>query len=99
MRGQEAVTNVGSTAITATTAQFELRGGTYVFMFVASNFNSGNAQLQVLGPDGTTFIGVHTALTANGATAALALPPGQYKIALSATMVGGFYAVDRVPSE
>jgi hypothetical protein len=40
-----------------------------------ATFGGGNMQLQLLGPDGTTWLGVGSAITANG-FASLALVPG-----------------------
>ena len=73
------------------TASFTLLGGKYLF-FVGGTFTS--AQVSLLGPDGSTYIGVGTALTAAG-TAVLDLCPGTYMVSASATSLMG--GVVRVP--
>jgi hypothetical protein len=80
--------------ISATTAGFGLSGGRYQVAVVAT-FGGGSVQLQSLGPDGSTFLPAHTALTANG-FATLDLPPGTYRIA-TATATAVFASVIPVP--
>lgn len=69
--------------ISATTAAFYLKGGYYMVAAVAT-WGGGNAELQSLGPDGTTWLSAPTALklTANGMIAGY-LPPGQYRFAIT----------------
>lgn len=93
MRAQEAVT---FTNIAATTAAFELRGGRYDVMVIAT-FNAGSVDLQAQGPDGSTFISVlPAAFAATGIKQALDLPPGQYKFVVT-TATAVFATVARVP--
>jgi hypothetical protein len=74
--------NVQFSNISAATAAFELRGGTYVIDAVWTG--AGTVTLQRLGPDGTTYQTAVTALSTSGTpSAAVQLPPGQYKIALA----------------
>lgn len=73
--------------ISATTAAFRLQGGRYV-MTVIATFGGGNVQLQMLGPDASTYVapfniaGSANNLTANGSQT-LDLPPGQYKFVVA----------------
>lgn len=94
MRAQEAK---AFTNIDATTAGFTLGGGNYV-LAVSATFGGGNVGVEVLLPDGATWVDCHTPLTAAGITAALALPPGQYRIAI-ATATGVTCSLVRVPAE
>lgn len=55
-------------------------GGRGVFSAVAT-FGGGNVQLQYLGPNGSTWLNVGSALTADG-LAAFELPPGQIRAAV-----------------
>jgi hypothetical protein len=74
--------NVQFSNISATTAAFELRGGMYVVDAVWTG--AGTVTLQRHGPDGTTFMTALTALSTSGTpSAAVQLPPGQYKIAVA----------------
>jgi hypothetical protein len=83
--------------ISADTANFVLTGGAYV-LDANGNFNSGTVTLQRLGPDGATFITAATALSANGTSGSIALPPGVYKLAVaSATAL--YVSVIRIPAE
>jgi hypothetical protein len=75
-------------------------GGVATFTVIA-NFGAGNVTLEMLGPDGTTWIAsVYPAITSNSVNRAfnfINYPPGQYR----ATVNGGATAVwarlDRVP--
>lgn len=95
MRAHESYTFSSPTA--ADSPNFSLLGGAYVLDAVA-NFNSGTITLQRLGPDGATFITAATALSANGTSGSIALPPGVYKYAVaSATALS--VSVIRIPAE
>lgn len=83
--------------ISADTAEFALTGGVYVVDAVAT-WGGGSITLERLGPDGTTWLTAVTALTANGVSAASALPPGQYRVAV-ATATAVYVTVVRVPGE
>lgn len=65
--------------IAASTAAFTLKGGYYMVAAIAT-WSSGSVELQALGPDGSTWLSLPTALklTANGMIAGY-LPPGQYR--------------------
>lgn len=86
-----------NTPIVANSAQFQLNGGAYVLDVVA-NFNGGSVTLQRLGPDGATFITAATAVTANGTSGAIALPPGTYQL-LVASATALYASVTPIPSE
>lgn len=65
--------------ISATTAAFPLRGGTYGISCHASTF--GTVTLQILAGDGSTWLTAATAFSADGYETA-SLMPGSYRIAL-----------------
>lgn len=94
MRAQQAI---AFSNIAATTAAFECTGGTYVLSVKATGF--GTVKLTALLPDGVTYGDVaNGSLTADGMTAGLSLPPGQYKVNIaSATAV--YATLVRVPEE
>lgn len=72
----------------ATGSPVQWSGGKGVFSAVAT-WGGGNVQLQYLGPDGTTWLNVGAALTANG-LAPFELPPGRIRAAV--TTATGVYA-------
>lgn len=82
--------------ISATTAAFYLKGGYYMVAAVAT-WSSGNVELQALGPDGSTWLSLPTALklTANGMIAGYA-PPGQYRFTVT-TSTAVYCAVNGMP--
>lgn len=84
--------------IAATTSAFELKGGQYLVTAVAT-FSGGSVKLQILGPDGTTWIdaAAATSFTAAGAGTAY-LPNAQYRIAI-ATATAVYVGINRVPGE
>jgi hypothetical protein len=69
--------------ISANTAQFYLKGGYYVVCAIGTITTS--VELQMLGPDGSTFVSLPTALkvTASGGTAGGYAPLGQYRFTLT----------------
>ncbi len=67
--------------IAATTLQFPILGGKYSFD-ASGTWGSGNVQVELLGPDGSTWLNVGSSVTANGVQT-LDLPAGQYRIAIS----------------
>ena len=82
--------------IAATTSAFPLLGGKYALAAVAT-WGGGSVKLQVLMPDGSTYLSVAsgTDLTANGFTT-LDLPPGQYRLTI-ATATAVYASVVAVP--
>lgn len=87
--------------ISATTAAFPLKGGMYS-LTASATWGGGNIALQVLGPDGSTWIaplsigGSANTLTANGQQV-LNLAAGQYRIAVT-TATAVYAVVASVPS-
>lgn len=67
--------------ISSTPASFVLRGGNYGLTCQAT-FGGGNIALQRLSTDGSTYVTVITALTANGYASAN-LPSGTYRLAIT----------------
>lgn len=61
----------------AGTYPFHLIGGLYALTATAS-WGGGNLALNILGPDGTTYVAVLPAITSNG-FATLSLPKGAYQ--------------------
>jgi hypothetical protein len=82
--------------IAATTAPFNLNGGYYMVACVAT-FGGGNVELQILGPDQSTYLSAPTALklSANGTIAGY-LPPGVYKFVVT-TATAVYCSVAGVP--
>ena len=66
--------------ISATPASFALRGGNYGLTCHAT-WGGGSATLQRLSPDGSTYVAVITALSADGYANAN-LPSGTYQLAI-----------------
>jgi hypothetical protein len=65
-----------------TQGPFVLLGGKYG-VTCSATFSTGNVALQILGPDGATFINALPAFTANGA-ASVDLPAGKYQVLVTA---------------
>ncbi len=83
--------------ISATPASFSLGGGVYVIDAIAA-WGGGSVTLQRLGPDGGTYLTAVTALTADGVSAATALPPGTYRLLIT-TAAGVYVAVLPIAGE
>lgn len=96
MRAQEAVKPFVNQA-PATSAAFELRGGTYTLDFTGTG--AGTVDVKRLGPDGVTFIacGV-TQIVATTGSQTIDLPPGQYQ-AIIAGFTANYLTICRVPKE
>lgn len=75
--------------ISATTSAFQLGGGWYTVACIGSSF--GTVTLQILGPDGSTYMTALTAFSANGIST-VQLPPGQYKVAITTT-TGVYFSI------
>lgn len=84
--------------VAATSAVFKLQGGLYDFAAVAT-WGGGSAKLQMLAPNGSTWldVGSSTNLTTDGHATA-SLPAGDYKITI-ATATAVYAAVSRIPGE
>jgi hypothetical protein len=82
--------------ISATTAAFTLKGG-YYFLACVATFGGGNVELQVLGPDQSTYLSAPTALKLSAAgTIAGYLTPGQYRFLIT-TATAVYCSVTGVP--
>lgn len=81
--------------IAATPAAFALRGGKYAIAATATG--TGTMGLQMLGPDGATFVAVHTAFATVAGYAVVDLPPGQYTFAI-ATFTAVYASICRIPT-
>jgi hypothetical protein len=84
--------NVG----TGSTAQKYLLGGLYAFTYAGTG--TGTATLQVLGPDGATWITAVTAFAATTGFVTVYLPAGYYRVTI-ATFTANYFSVVRVPFE
>jgi hypothetical protein len=84
--------------ISATTSQFRLFGGYYMVATKATAYGVNGVELQMLGPDGTTWLSMPTALkrTTDGTIAGYA-PPGQFRFTLDASASGVNASVAGVP--
>jgi hypothetical protein len=80
--------------ISATTAAFAVKGGTYGLTVSATTF--GSVQLQTLSLDGATWLNAGSAISANGFVSQ-ALPPGQYRFLLAGASAV-YAALTSVPS-
>lgn len=90
------VDGVTWSVINATPAVFRLEGGEYAFGATAT-FGGGSLVIQKLHADGSTYLSVHTALTAEGFITFKA-PAGTYRLLIAtATAVTAF--IERIPGE
>lgn len=81
-------------AISASTGAFYLKGGRYGFAAVAS-WGGGSVELDILGPDGTTWLATAVAFSADGYKT-IDVPPGQYRITVD-TATGIYISLTNVP--
>lgn len=72
---------VTGSGLSADTATFTLLGGRYAVAAVAT-WGGGSVSLEMLMPDGSTYLAVVAPFTANNSTIAY-LPPGTYKFAIT----------------
>lgn len=80
--------------ISATTAAFNLNGGQYTVAVVAT-FGGGSVQLQMLGPDASTWINMGAPFTANGSQNFF-FPPGIFRFVVT-TATGVFAVIASAP--
>lgn len=80
----------------STLGPFKLNGGNYQFTAVGT-WGGGNATLQELGPDQTTWLQALTPLTANGGEIGFC-QPGEYRIVIT-TATGVSVSIVRIPGE
>lgn len=83
--------NIGA----VTTAAFQLKGGKYGFM--TKSTGAGTIDLQMLGPDGSTWLAVATQITATAGYNTTDVPPGQFRVVISG-FTANYVTVTRVPS-
>lgn len=83
----------------STDQTFKLNGGVYTMDAVAT-WGGGNVALKRLGPDGSTYLSLDSALTlsANGTSGPVALPPGDYQLDVT-TATALYVSVVRTPGE
>lgn len=75
-----------------TQGPFDLLGGKYGVTVTATSYGTGGTALQLLGPDGVTYVNALAAFTAAG-YASVDLPSGLYQIAPGATASGVYASV------
>lgn len=80
-----ATEKVKFTGLAADSAAFTLKGGIYMVMGIVHSHSGLSFGVQQLGPDGSTYLNMITALTANGHQDAQYWPPGQYKFNVTGT--------------
>jgi hypothetical protein len=84
--------------ISATTADFKIEiPGTYSIL-ITGTFNGGSYVLQQLAGDGTTYVNMHTAISANGRTTAVC-GVGTYRFLEAGATSAMYISLDRVPGE
>lgn len=95
--GSESVsfTGTANAGITADTATFSLLGGKYGIL-ANGTWNSATYTLEAQGADGTTFVPVAAAISANG-YASVDLPPGLYKFVKSGSPTAVWLSITRIP--
>lgn len=99
MRAHESINSSGGTAwsnISATPPDFSLMGGVYALDAIGTGW--GTVTLTRQGPDGSTYITAATALSANGTSGAISLPPGIYRLVI-ATTTAVYATLTRIPGE
>lgn len=82
-----------------TLGPFHLDGGVYA-MEAIGTWGGGNADLQRLGPDNSTYVtcGTATKMTANGFASPVYLPRGTYQFVIT-TSTGVYVELQRVQGE
>ena len=85
----------GLQAAAGSSTIFNLKGGKYGVACFATG--TGTQGLQRLGPDGTTWIAVYTALAVVSGYTVIDLPPGQYRYT-TATFTNAYWEVALIPS-
>lgn len=75
-------------------------GGDYVFSVSASAWNGASAQLQALGPDGTTYQNIGAAKTASDTTGGTGIGLGsnaRVRVAVTGAPTGFYATLSRLP--
>lgn len=93
--------NVAYSGLGPGSEQFALNGGIYLLAARSSAWGGGSVALQMLGPDGATYLsvslnGAPVQLTADGTVSPIWLPPGQYQLVV-ATATGVDVKLASVP--
>lgn len=91
MSRQKADNQVLLTSAGATGSAVSWSGGKAHFVLVAGS-GGGTTALQLLGPDGVTWVGVTGASSAASVSVPLDLPAGQYRAFVSGGTPSGIYA-------
>lgn len=86
--------NVLSNASAGNSTAFYLTGGLYAITTVSTG--TGTIDLEVLGPDGSTWIAAMTQITTTSKFQTQQLPPGTYRWA-TATFTAIYATVSRIP--
>jgi hypothetical protein len=88
----------GPIASGANPTKFSLDGGLYAFDTVGATGSS--IDMRRLGPDGSTYVSVLTAIITANSEQLVYLPAGQYEFVYGASGATGIYArVSRIPFE
>lgn len=80
--------------ISANSGQINLNGGKYG-LTASATWGGGNAVLQRLSADGSTYVPVHTQFTANGYVA-VDIPPGIYRVSVT-TATAVYFEIVKIP--
>jgi hypothetical protein len=97
-----AIDGFKATALATDGAAFTLHGGKYLLTAHANSGSALTASLQKLSADGTNYVIVSSAFAHVDGSAALDLPPGQYRFHVSGTPGSGEtfdMDIGRVPGE
>lgn len=78
--------NVGGAG--STTPVTGIPRGNYTYACTANNWNAATAQLQMLGPDGTTYLNIGTAISANGTLAVVLGANSSARVTVTGTPTG-----------
>lgn len=81
---------------TATVGPFTILGGQYAFSLIDGGTVSDT--LEILGPDGSTYIPVATAYATSPTFAVVSLPPGKVQVVTGASGSGISVSLIRIPT-
>lgn len=98
---RENITLASNVGAAGNQPQNTVYGGNYVIVATATNWNSATAQFQTLGPDGSTWLNLGAAKTANDASGGTSVVLGSnsiVRISVTGTPTGLYVALARVPS-
>lgn len=80
--------------LAATSSVFTVNGGKFS-LDISGTWGSGNAQVELLGPDGSTWLNVGSSVTAN-IVQTLDLPSGQFRVAITSGATAVYFALTRI---